>query len=133
MPRSFRYVLEDFVRHCDPGRVAPKLIPVSFEAAKKIDARGGWSYHQKAGLTYEHAVPLRILFDLLFECKEDEERIEQTIKKFFFITWVTDEEDYKLNQLGLRSKMPEGWSSSMSPHARYEAAGISLSNIDQSV
>ena len=126
MPRSFRYILEDFAKHCDPSRVVPKLIPVSAEAAKKIESRGGWSYHQKVGLTYEHAVPLRTLFDLLMECRESKKDIEASIKKFFFVTWVTDEEDSRLNQLGLRSKMPDGWNPEASPHARYHAAGIEV-------
>ena len=128
MPRSFRYILEDFVKHCDPSRVVPKLIPVSDEASKKIDRRGGWSYHQKAGLTYEHAVPLSTLFNILMNCRHSKSRIEKAVKKFFFITWVTDEEDRKLNDLGLRSAMPDGWVDSMCPRARYDAAGIVLQN-----
>ena len=126
MPRSFRYVLEDFIKHCDPSRVVPKLIPTSSQAAKKLESRGGWSQHQKAGLTYEHAVPLRVLFDLLMGCRESKEDIECTIKRFFFITWVTNEEDDSLDRLGLRSKMPPGWNSQKSPHARYQAAGIEV-------
>ena len=45
-----------------------------------------------------------------------------TIEANYQTTFVTKEEDKRINALGFRSKMPDGWDGNI--FARYEAAGI---------
>ena len=85
--------------------------------------RGKWSQHRQASLTYEHAVPLGILHELLFDAREDISMLDPVLDKFFQTTWVTEAENRQIDSVGLRSKMPADWDG-FDRFARYEAAGI---------
>ncbi len=124
-PRGFRYVLEDIFHATDPNRVQAHLIPMSVEAAKLVPSGSKWAVCQDAGLTYEHAVPLGVIFERLMEVRDNLNAIQTVLENLFLITWVTKEEDTRLNQLGLNRRMPADWNGDVM--ARYNAAEIELS------
>lgn len=95
-----------------------------------IKAKKEWDYNYKnnikarTGLIFEHAIPRSILCNKLFEMKDlnyDSIRIfqETYIKRIF----ITKQENYALDSLGLRSKMPSDWDLN-DPWARHKKAKI---------
>lgn len=76
--------------------------------------------------TYEHAVPCRVIIDILVENEErlTEELCQQVFDKYAVLCLVLKSEDKKLEKAGLFKKMPQGWKYGDSPWARYEAVGI---------
>ena len=81
----------------------------------------------------EHAVPVKIIADILADyCLADEDneiqdRIREVLDRLLWVVFITYEENKKLNRIGLKSSMPEGWSwKTDSPFIRYELAGIEV-------
>ena len=111
--QGFRYDIADFVQEAWPEKGVPALIPVSVEARK----------HHAVGIKtrYEHAVPLSVQFKLMVATETVEEMVA-VIKRHYQTAFVTIEEDKRINALGFRSKMPDGWNGNIM--ARYEAAAI---------
>ena len=76
------------------------------------------------GLIHEHIVPRKIVRELLLDFDSPTpDAIRSLLDRFCIGVVVTQEEDERLNSLGLRSKMPEDWDGS-DPWARHKAAGI---------
>jgi hypothetical protein len=61
-------------------------------------------------LIHEHLVPKKILIDFLMN-KENRspKEINNFLKKLCVGVVITKSEDQKINDVGLRSKMPDGW------------------------
>lgn len=130
--RAFRYLIEDRLIRVAPEIVSPRLIPRSAGACQLIEAHtfsGGkepkrFGDFTTLGLTYEHVVPLAVLFEIMVAERSDPVRLWSAIEHHARIAWVTHEEDEKLNELGFKSKMPDGWIPGHDPWARHSAANI---------
>ena len=107
--QGLRYDLEE-LQECWPERAHRPSVPRS-KAACAPNAKERW----------EHAVPLRVLFDKMVACDTPDEMIA-VLEKFFHCAVISAEEDTRMNALGLRSKMPDGHEDD--PQSRYRAAGI---------
>ena len=80
-------------------------------------ARGKW--------TFEHAVPIKVLLELLCQCKTRSKQ-RKLLDRYAIACLVTKDEDKKLRQRRLRSRMPEGWTCGDDVFARYNAVGIEV-------
>jgi|GEM_PF-741396 len=79
----------------------------------------------------EHSVPLMEIVRWLMEMNPlTELRVTNLLKKFYRMRLVTKEENTRLNEGELRSKMPDGWDGK-DVYARYRAAKIKLVNYDE--
>ncbi|MCE2597380.1 hypothetical protein K6Y31_21655 [Motilimonas cestriensis] len=77
------------------------------------------------GLIQEHLVPRTIIFNELLKIKRiTPKKVDDLLGELLIIVLVTKDEDRKLDKIGLRSKMPEGWCYGDDPFQRHEAAGI---------
>lgn len=76
-------------------------------------------------LIKEHAVPVRKLRELLTNLGADASvnEIEETLIKYYKLGVLTKEEDDKINQASLNSRMPLDWDGE-NMFARYAAAKI---------
>lgn len=77
----------------------------------------------------DHVVPHKIVMEMLLSLdKLSKDSAWEVIEKYYKICSVTREEDRKLNEADLKSKMPEGWCKNEGdPFARYEKVGIRYS------
>lgn len=76
-------------------------------------------------LMKDHAVPVSVLRELLFEEQpKSTDQVRAIMLRSYCFGIITEGEDRKLNAIGLRSRMPDGWTPTDSPYARYRAAGI---------
>ena len=76
-------------------------------------------------LMVDHAVPLLVLKDILFarDAKHTEETIHAVLCQRYRLGVITADEDKRLNQAGLQSKMPSNWNGD-DVFARYQQVGI---------
>ena len=75
-------------------------------------------------LEIEHAVPIKVIVDLLLDLTPlTSIEIENLLKKYFRVCMVTKSEHKKLSDAKLRSKMPDDWDCE-DPYARYKKVGI---------
>ena len=83
----------------------------------------------------EHAVPVKVLAEIL---RDEYEKNPQQFEKFIplvlerclWVVFITERENRKLNELGLKQKMPEGWDWKRdSPFIRYQLCGIALPEV----
>lgn len=96
---------------------AGRPVPVS-RAAGQVLTKGG----SESDLILEHGTPRRALTLHLLEVRRanklSEDAMKQIIEKYWAIAYITKEEDQRLRDLGLRSKMMD------TPRDRWGAAGI---------
>ena len=76
----------------------------------------------------EHTVPAVVIRGLLMSSDLSDESIKSILQSHSVVTLVTREEDKMLNDNGLRSKMPSGWTMGDDIFARYRHVGITLSD-----
>ena len=96
-------------------------------AAYKVS--GDWR-----GFIHEHVVPKKLIIEHLMSHKNpSQESVKHILEDYCIAVVVTVDQDKKLNKLGLRSKMPEGFNISDNPWARYDEAGIKKIEPDWSV
>lgn len=81
----------------------------------------------------EHVVPIKVITDILIDeyklkCnKITKAFIKNVLEKLLWCAFITEEENQKLNDLGLKNNMPDGWNwKKDSPFARYELAKIKI-------
>lgn len=78
----------------------------------------------------EHSVPLMEIVNRLMKLKPlTMLRVTNLLKKLYRVRLVTQAEHIKLNEGGMRSKMPDGWDGK-DAFARYRSIGIKLVNYD---
>lgn len=79
----------------------------------------------KTKLIKDHSIPIKKISEILLQQKGNplEKNIEQLLLKFYSLGVITFAEDLKLNQIKLKSKMPEDWDGD-AVFARYDKAGI---------
>ena len=76
------------------------------------------------GLRHEHIVPKKVLLKMLFDlATPSTSAVRAVLDRFCVGIVVIKAEDERLNQAGLRSRMPEDWDE-QDPWARYRAVGI---------
>ena len=87
----------------------------------------------KKGETHrEHAVPCKIIRDhcfTLFRKGAQDTEVALFIKEHLKIVHITKDECDRLDHLGLRYTMPEGWEPGCDPMARIAIASISTTPI----
>lgn len=72
----------------------------------------------------EHVVPQMFFVDEFMGMQSpNKKKIEDILRKYFRVLLVTNEENKKLTELKLRSKMPDGWDRE-DIWARYKLTGI---------
>jgi hypothetical protein len=131
--RALRYQLEDDYGSLFPSKSKTWLIPKSVAAQQCLDVSAFKGKHLHGslvalGLTYEHMVPLSVLGNLLVGAQNHPREVKRILEGYYQVCWLTKEEDRKLNSLGLKSKMPDGWKDGDPLDARYRHAGIELSH-----
>lgn len=78
----------------------------------------------KSGIVIEHAIPRLEIYAAISKQKRiSKSFISSTLKKMIIRVAVIKEEDDKLNELGLRQRMPDDWDG-IDPLARHRAAKI---------
>jgi hypothetical protein len=85
-------------------------------------------YGKKSGFIYEHAVPAGVVRSALLAGPATEGAVTACLQAAGQVAVLLRTEDARLRDVGLASKMPSGWSLGDDPLARYEAAGIVLSD-----
>lgn len=74
----------------------------------------------------EHAVPFTVIIDRLMKMKPlTANGVTKLLKKWYVIRLVTQAEDVRLRESGLRFKMPDNWNGK-DVFARYKAVGIKM-------
>ncbi len=93
----------------------------------------------KGRLMKDHSVPVRELRELMRGAYEEGrlseiKEIKQFLEKYCCLGVITKEEDNRLNDKKLRSKIPDGWNSK-DMFARYAEVGIEgdINNIYESI
>ena len=81
------------------------------------------------GLVGEHIVPVSVINEMIIKSKKNDiSGIQKLISRYSERATITKEEDGKLRQLTLNTKMPEGWDGE-DMFARYKKAKIALKDI----
>jgi hypothetical protein len=76
-------------------------------------------------LMVDHAVPLRVITEMLFRPQFEltRENVLRHLKRWYRLGVITSAEDALINSMGLRSKMPDQWDE-QDCFARYRAVGV---------
>ena len=84
----------------------------------------------------EHVVSINTIISILsdqYQSTPDnftKEFIKDVLEKCLWVVFITDDENKRLNQLGLKNKMPDGWSwRTDNPFIRYQMANIKVSGL----
>lgn len=105
-----------------PDKHGQALCRAHFVSQTAARTLGGFTRER---LMRDHAIPVAVLRDMLFEQQPDSiNSIRAFLRQHYCFGIITDEEDRKLNAAGLRSCMPDGWTTADGPFARYERVGI---------
>ena len=76
----------------------------------------------------EHIIPLKMVFDRWLELIDSgysPEEQRSFLERHLIVVWITIAEQQRIDrELGLRTKMPEGWDWGDDTHARLRVAGI---------
>lgn len=76
----------------------------------------------------DHIVPVGIIHDWILEENPNEAMILRTVETHLAVAVITKEEDNRLNNAGLRQKMPENWAWGDDILARYTKCDIVLTH-----
>ena len=144
-PKNIRYRTKEiicrdvsFILRCNELHPGTKLAVVDqvFWVWSEFDGKhAGCRYWSKEaidsglknkGLVHEHLVPRKIVREMLLNLTDPTpEAIQSIFERYCIGVVVTQKEDARLNELGLRSKMPSDWDNK-NIFARYESAGIDV-------
>ncbi len=129
----FRFLLEEPIevdrnpKHGSSLREEWSAPTLMSEAAREVWTNGhDFRQAQRSGLCGDHAVPLNVTVRQILQNVDDRNSIDRLVRFGLQFVFITRSEDKKLNAAGLRSKMPEGWTQTDGPFARYDAVGIRL-------
>jgi len=88
--------------------------------------KADWS---KRTVTVDHAIPVRVLFDLFWraETRGDMERVTDA----YWVAVITKDENDRLNAAGLKQEMPKGWHFGDDPRARWNEVNIDVPDVQQ--
>lgn len=80
---------------------------------------------ESRNLTLEHGVPVSVISKEVLKLeKPTATDVASVIYSYVALAVITNEEDKRIDKLGLRSKMPNGWNNDK--YIRYKLAGIEL-------
>ncbi len=123
---------QEHIRAGDPRRVYSQYLRYALDEVSDLNfcASSSAIGLKRKDVIHEHVVPHSIVMEKLLSLDHlTHEAIMNVIEKYYVICAITKEEDKKLNDAKLRTKMPEGWSDENdSVFARYEKVGISVIN-----
>ncbi len=128
--KTLRYLLGNGFKAERPKQVISRHMLMSIAASAQYDEKRGEGgpgirSYTRAGLRYEHVVPISTLHELLFDARLSLTATDDVLRNFYHVAWITLDEDARLNKSGMRTKMPIGWNGS-NPFARYDAVGVQL-------
>lgn len=98
-----------------------------------------WKTVTKGTLIHEHAVPRKIIKEKIINILDKQnnsnknskiKEVYEIINKYSKSVVVTKDEDKKLNEKGLKQKMPKDWDEKKW-YARYEKSGINIIDLDE--
>jgi hypothetical protein len=93
---------------------------ISVKAMERIEKR-------EKGLIRDHAIPLAVLRQLIRELPDTSpEAIEAFLRRNYHVGIITQEENKKLNEAKLHSRMPSDWEPGDNPYERYAKVGIAM-------
>ena len=78
----------------------------------------------KTRLIKEHALPVSVIYELLFQESLKERDVEEFLINYYRLGVLTFDEDKKLTEAKLKYKMPLEWNKSMNVLYRYKVVGI---------
>lgn len=111
------------------------VAPILYQSKSPSTNSKYYSGNKKtSGYTEEHIIPsdyvMRILLEITLNDKIEED-FDILMGKYFQVRLNIDD-DRKLDQIGLKSKMPSGWDyKTDDPFDRYRAANIDLSSLEK--
>ena len=115
--RNLKTALHQYWQNKEMGQHSQsqrKNLPRSVEASER----------ELKGLRLEHVVPQMWFLNKFIDMDRiDKEEIRELLENYFNVLLVTKDEDAKLTEAGLRSKMPDDWDGE-NPWARHDAVGI---------
>jgi len=80
-------------------------------------------------LRYEHVIPTAFCYKRIFELYKNDQFDLEVFKSMFkdiSVCFILKEEDKRLNEKGLKEKMPDKWDWGDDPFARYKKCGIKV-------
>lgn len=103
-------------QHGEALRSAPF---VSLEASRTLAGV------ERQRLVKDHSIPVSVLRDIFFtKCPDSTEGARKILLQFYRFGIITETEDRILTAAGLRSRMPDSWTTGDSLFARYDAVSI---------
>jgi hypothetical protein len=78
-----------------------------------------------ADLDYDHAIPMKIVIDMLLEAWPDKRLARQILEQKVIGVLITKDEHKRLREIGLHSSMPRDWDG-VDWRARYQYAQIDV-------
>jgi len=97
----------------------------------KIDLSSEYArsrFYGKSGqFMYEHSIPASVIRSALLQVEPTAQNVAEILAKSGFVVVVLRSEDDLLRSHGLARTMPSSWNFGDDPYARYQAAGIALS------
>jgi hypothetical protein len=129
--RQFLRGVTDFDNHGNYAWKKGKYAKECYDFSKM-----GWPHRELNNynkvLHGEHIIPLKMVFERWLELIDSGYTLEQQrsfLEQHLIVVWITIEEQKRLDyEMGLRTKMPEGWRWGDDTHARLSAAGITTTN-----
>lgn len=118
------------VRAGDPRRIYSQYIRYALNEFSSMNFYCSKAAKQAVGekIIRDHVVPHIIIMNKLLSLKEvTKDNILHIIKKYHVMCKITGDEDRRLTEAGLRSKMPDGWNEIEGDvFARYYSVGIEV-------
>lgn len=102
-----------------------KKMGAKFDAAKYISEKAITLSFGQREVVYDHMIPFNYLQNELLDMQEPSLDQIKAVLESYPAAIITREEDKRLTQLGLRSKMPDDWDGH-NIFARYNHAGITV-------
>lgn len=134
--KDLAYVLNSSLSYGTKFAVLSEITWVWTEFHGKYSGCKYWSEealkikNSQAQLIHEHVVPKKVLIGYLMEkTKLSAQEIYKFLEKFCIGVVITKDEDQKINNEGLRSKMPNDWDYE-DPWARYKGLNINITFFD---
>ena len=121
------------IRAGDPKRMVSQYIRYALDDIANeylYVSRKAKGLNKKELVTRDHVIPHVISLEKLLALNPVSiEGITEIIERYYMICTITREENQKLNDAGLKSKMPEGWKDVglNDRFARYDQVGIKCS------
>lgn len=116
-----------WLNHPSPDKYGEALRRAHFISSGAARTMAGIEHNR---LMKDHAIPVSTLRNMLFDTRlKSVEQVRAFMERHYRIGVITKAEDDAICAVGLRSCMPEHWSSGDSPFVRYAASGIESQDV----